>query len=81
MDPNQQQQQGNPQNEDYLDKGTPTPTPLYTLSIYTCLYWLHIGLDFAEKKYGQGKIDPAKMRSTNEKITDGARNLFEKVTG
>lgn len=21
------------------------------------------------------------MRSTNEKITDGARNLFEKVTG
>ena len=69
------------QNEDYLDKGTPTPTPLYTLSIYTCLYWLHIGLDFAEKKYGQGKIDPAKMRSTNEKITDGARNLFEKVTG
>ncbi|RAO64901.1 uncharacterized protein BHQ10_000913 [Talaromyces amestolkiae] len=59
MDPNQQQQQGNPQNEDYVDKG----------------------LDFAEKKYGQGKIDPAKMRSTNEKITDGARNLFEKVTG
>ncbi|KUL91986.1 hypothetical protein ZTR_01193 [Talaromyces verruculosus] len=62
MDPNQQQQQpqqGNDQNEDYLDKG----------------------LDFVEKKFGQGKVDPAKMRSTNEKITDGARSMFEKMTG
>ncbi|EXJ85117.1 hypothetical protein A1O3_05792 [Capronia epimyces CBS 606.96] len=28
-----------------------------------------------------GKIDPAKQRSTNEKITDKARGLFEKATG
>jgi hypothetical protein len=40
-----------------------------------------IGLDFVEKKFGQGKVDPAKMRSTNEKITDGARSMFEKMTG
>ncbi|KAF1352194.1 hypothetical protein BDV97DRAFT_329329 [Delphinella strobiligena] len=36
------------------------------------------GLDAAEKKYGK---DPAAMRSTNEKITDKARGLFEKATG
>jgi hypothetical protein len=38
-------------------------------------------LDGAERKYGGGKVDPAKMRSTNEKITDGAREQFEKLTG
>jgi hypothetical protein len=39
------------------------------------------GLDAAEKRFGQGKVDPAKMRSTNEKITDGIRGQFEKLTG
>jgi hypothetical protein len=34
------------------------------------------GLDFAEKKLGFSQ-----SRETNEKITDGARDLFEKVTG
>lgn len=41
------------------------------------------GLDSLEKKFGGGKIDPnsSKMRSTNEKITDGAREKFESMTG
>jgi len=43
--------------------------------------YLDKGLDYAEKKFGQGKVDPNKMRSTNEKITDYARNMFQKVTG
>ncbi|KAJ5749371.1 uncharacterized protein N7511_011067 [Penicillium nucicola] len=38
-------------------------------------------LDGAEKKFGGGKVDPAKMRSTNEKITDTGREQFEKATG
>lgn len=83
MDPNQQQQQqqqpqqGNDQNEDYLDKGMLIPLPLITFKRLTD----SIALDFAETKFGQGKVDPVKMRSTNEKITDGARGLFEKMTG
>jgi len=28
-----------------------------------------------------GKVDPAKQRSTNEKVTDKARDMFEKATG
>lgn len=43
--------------------------------------YLDKGLDAVEKKFGDGKIDPAKSRSMNEKITDGARNMFEKATG
>ncbi|MCJ1442640.1 MAG: hypothetical protein MMC23_003137 [Stictis urceolatum] len=39
------------------------------------------GLDAAEKKFGGGKVDPATMRSTNEKITDTGRDQFEKMTG
>ncbi|MCJ1246636.1 hypothetical protein MMC30_003845 [Trapelia coarctata] len=39
------------------------------------------GLDTVEKKYGQGKVDPTKQRGMNEKITDGARGMFEKATG
>ncbi|KAA6409054.1 MAG: hypothetical protein FRX48_07398 [Lasallia pustulata] len=39
------------------------------------------GLDFAEKKFGGGKINPEQQRGTNEKITDGARGMFEKTTG
>ncbi|KAJ5639105.1 uncharacterized protein N7484_006967 [Penicillium longicatenatum] len=38
-------------------------------------------LDSGEKKFGGGKVDPAKMRSTNEKITDTAREKFESATG
>ncbi|GAM90281.1 hypothetical protein ANO11243_083230 [Dothideomycetidae sp. 11243] len=36
------------------------------------------GLDFLERKGGK---DPQSMRSTNEKITDKARGMFEKATG
>ncbi|KAI9735969.1 MAG: hypothetical protein M1834_001435 [Cirrosporium novae-zelandiae] len=43
--------------------------------------YLDKAVDFAEKKFGKGKIDPAKSRNMNEKITDGARNMFEKATG
>ncbi|KAJ5396420.1 hypothetical protein N7509_004533 [Penicillium cosmopolitanum] len=43
--------------------------------------YLDKALDSAERKFGGGKVDPAKMRSTNEKITDGAREQFEKATG
>ncbi|PYH98098.1 hypothetical protein BO71DRAFT_480643 [Aspergillus ellipticus CBS 707.79] len=40
-------------------------------------------LDSLETKFGGGKVDPhsAKMRSTNEKITDTAREKFESITG
>lgn len=41
----------------------------------------HTGLDAVEKKFGQGKVDPAKQRGMNEKITDKARGMFEKATG
>lgn len=40
------------------------------------LRWNYIGLDFIEKKSGHQM-----GRDTNEKITDGARNLYEKATG
>jgi len=43
--------------------------------------YLDKAVDSVEKKFGGGKIDPNKMRSTNEKITDGAREQFEKATG
>lgn len=39
------------------------------------------GLDAAEKKFGQGKVDPNKERGVNEKVTDKARGMFEKATG
>ncbi|EAW09992.1 uncharacterized protein ACLA_042140 [Aspergillus clavatus NRRL 1] len=39
------------------------------------------GLDAVEQRASGGKIDTNKMRGTNEKITDGARNHFEKSTG
>ena len=41
----------------------------------------YVGLDAAEKKFGQGKVDPAKERGMNEKVTDKARGMFEKATG
>ncbi|KAL6721042.1 hypothetical protein ACLMJK_000142 [Lecanora helva] len=59
MDPNQGNQAGGEQKEDYADKG----------------------LDAIEKKFGGGKVDPEKQRGMNEKITDGARGMFEKATG
>ncbi|OQO01565.1 hypothetical protein B0A48_12601 [Cryoendolithus antarcticus] len=47
--------------------------------------YLDKGLDAVEKKFGgqvgHGVNDPNKMRSTNEKITDKARGVFEKATG
>ncbi|OJJ66343.1 hypothetical protein ASPBRDRAFT_79224 [Aspergillus brasiliensis CBS 101740] len=43
--------------------------------------YLDKGLDSVETKFGGGKIDPQKMRSTNEKITDTARTKFEGATG
>ncbi|KAI9926016.1 hypothetical protein ASPWEDRAFT_107397 [Aspergillus wentii DTO 134E9] len=43
--------------------------------------YLDKALDAAERKFGGGKVDPEKMRGTNEKITDGAREQFEKFTG
>jgi len=39
------------------------------------------GLDAIEKKFGGGKINPEQARGVNEKITDGAREMFEKATG
>ncbi|KAF2197303.1 hypothetical protein GQ43DRAFT_475562 [Delitschia confertaspora ATCC 74209] len=44
--------------------------------------YLDKGLDAAEKKYG-GSMgqDTQKNRNVNEKITDGARGMFEKATG
>jgi hypothetical protein len=69
----QQQQQGgavNNQNEDYGDKGI-SPLSLIPPSVLTSE-----GLDFIEKKTGH-----TMGRDTNEKITDGARGLYEKATG
>jgi len=43
--------------------------------------YLDKGVDAAEKKFGQGKVDPAKERGMNEKVTDKARGMFEKATG
>lgn len=42
---------------------------------------LATGLDAIEKKFGGGKINPEQARGVNEKITDGAREMFEKATG
>ncbi|KAH8424432.1 uncharacterized protein LDX57_002183 [Aspergillus melleus] len=43
--------------------------------------YLDNAVDSAERKFGGGKIDPDKMRDTNEKITDTARERFEGATG
>ncbi|PSN62792.1 hypothetical protein BS50DRAFT_129461 [Corynespora cassiicola Philippines] len=40
------------------------------------------GLEAVEKKYGgEWGQNTEKNRAMNEKITDGARNMFEKATG
>lgn len=54
-----------------------TLTLLFANSLTSSL----VGLDAAEKQFGGGKVDPAKMRGTNEKITDQATSMFEKATG
>lgn len=73
---------GGAQNEDYVDKGK------YTLFHHSqwrvqYIYWRETGLDSLETKYGHGKVDPhnSKVRQTNERITDSARNKFESATG
>ncbi|CAA9965949.1 hypothetical protein CFE70_009341 [Pyrenophora teres f. teres 0-1] len=44
--------------------------------------YLDKGLDAAEKKWGGAAgQDTEKNRGVNEKITDTARNMFEKATG
>ncbi|GAB1201298.1 hypothetical protein APSETT444_010688 [Aspergillus pseudonomiae] len=42
-----------------------------------------LGLDSIEKKFGGGRINPddPKVRETNEKFTDAARNKLESLTG
>lgn len=39
------------------------------------------GLDAAEKRFGGGNVNPEQKRGMNEKVTDGARGMFEKATG
>ena len=80
--------------EDYVDKGS-SDMSLY-LSIQAVPKTLHppshpnhnlipplssTGLASAEKKYGGGKVNPEQARGVNEKVTDGARGMFEKATG
>jgi hypothetical protein len=36
------------------------------------------GVDFLEKKFSDGKVDPVKERETNEKVTDKGREFLEK---
>ena len=74
----QGQAMGNNQNEDYGDKGS-----FFSLLDPLCAFREkgfadaeRTGLDFIEKKTGHSM-----GRDTNEKITDGARGLFEKATG
>lgn len=44
--------------------------------------YLDKGLDAVEKKFGGSwGQNTQKNRNINEKITDGARNMFEKATG
>lgn len=65
---------GSNDQKDYLDKGKSPPGVFRP-------YLNHVGLDSVERKFGGGKVDPDKMRDTNEKITDTAREQFEGATG
>ena len=78
---------GNAGQEDYGDKGSsfsfssphsPLPPPILTFDQIQnrVLIMYDPGLDFIEKKTGH-----TMSRDTNEKITDGARGLYEKATG
>lgn len=62
---------GSAGKEDYGDKGSPASSPCQ-MSTNTLLP----GLDFLEKKTGH-----TFSREQNEKITDTAREQFEKMTG
>ena len=82
--------QNNTGNEDYGDKGTSSyHSPLFSHGTRVgrrnllnekerneADLVLETGLDFIEKKSGH-----TLGRDTNEKITDGARGLYEKATG
>lgn len=77
---------GNQGQEDYLDKGEFLSASAWYFGLCyrgwnAMLISSSLGLDSVEQKFGGGKIDPQKMRSTNEKITDTARNQFESATG
>jgi hypothetical protein len=74
----QGQAMGNNQNEDYSDKGlfSSLLNPLQVVRQKGFADAVRTGLDFIEKKTGH-----TMGRDTNEKITDGARGLFEKATG
>lgn len=61
------------QKDDYGDKGTPRHV-VECCTIYSLTN--DIALTMAQKKMGMQS-----NKQTNEKITDGARGLFEKVTG
>ncbi|KKA21310.1 hypothetical protein T310_4686 [Rasamsonia emersonii CBS 393.64] len=88
--PSDNNSNNNNQQEDYLDKGTAQHNELpncicfkryrITNSVLSFFYFA-TGLDALERKFGHGKIDPAKMRDTNEKITDAVREGFEQWTG
>lgn len=72
---------GGAQKEDYLDKGklrlfSPKPLPPLETSTRTNTYTPRTAFDMGAKKSGH-QFD----RNTSEKITDGARGAFEKVTG
>jgi hypothetical protein len=46
------------------------------------VYLYGIGVAAVQKKYGGAKYgDPNKTRGITEKITDGLRGFFEKMTG
>jgi hypothetical protein len=60
----------NNSNEDYGDKGS---SPFHHFPSTTLT---STGLDFLEKKTGH-----TFSRDQNEKITDGARDMFEEMTG
>lgn len=79
MDPTRQQ--GSDGREDYLDKGKPWPPLILLHPTHHQLTLTPSGLDAAENKFGQGKVDPNKQRGMNEKVTDGVRGAFEKATG
>lgn len=79
---NTNQAAGGAGKEDYGDKGLSTPL-LHTFDdlrnlrcTINVMLTIYSALDFIEKKSGH-----TLSRDQNEKITDGARGLYEKQTG
>lgn len=74
------QQAGGAQKEDYLDKGEfpirTYPLPFTATDRQTLTPAVRTAFDMGSKKAGH-PMD----RNTSEKITDGARGLYEKATG